>query len=577
MTEAVASPALTVPAFSVPALSVQGLTKRYGGVVALDGVDVSVVPGSLHALLGANGSGKSTLIRVVAGVERADGGGTVTVGGEAVAADRTSPSWARAAGVRVVHQGASAFPDLSVAENIGVVAGLPTRPGGSIRWRAARADAAAGLARLGLAVDPTARMGSLSPAVQTLVAVARALADVDADGSSGRPKLLILDEPTASLPAAEAATLLAGLRSLADDGHAVVLVTHRLDEVTRAADEATVLRDGRMVARERVADTVPADLVALVTGAAAPGTTTAIDPGAGDGGGATAGARAASGSGAPGPEERAPDLGARGPGSGARTGGGGGGGGGAFGAGGAAPLLEVDGLAVGPLRGVSFTVGAGEVVGIAGLLGSGRSALLEALFGARARRGGVVVLGGAALTPCSPAHAMDAGVALVPEQRERALFPARSLAENLSVADLARFRRRGRIDRGAESRAAADDVGRYGIRAPSVTAPVRTLSGGNQQKAVVARWLRRDPTLLLLDEPTLGVDVGARAEIHALVRGFVAGGDRAVLCVSSDAEELCALADRVLVLHDGRLVGELRGAGAHPDAVAHLAHGGAAA
>ncbi|MBL8778636.1 MAG: sugar ABC transporter ATP-binding protein [Acidimicrobiales bacterium] len=549
-----------------PALAVRGLTKRYAGVLALDGVDLSVAPGSLHALLGANGSGKSTLIRVVAGVERADAGGTVSVGGAQVRADRTSPAWSRAAGVRVVHQGTSVFPDLTVAENIGVVAGLPTRPGGSIRWRAARADAAAGLARLGLTVDPAARMGSLSPAVQTLVAVARALADVDGGGSavaSGGPKLLILDEPTAALPAAEAATLLAGLRSLAGEGHAVVLVTHRLDEVTRAADEATVLRDSRTVARVRVADTVPADLVALVTGAVTPVASSAtIDPGAGDGGGATAGARAAA---------RREASGASASSSGSS------GGAEEPEAAEAAPLLEVDGLAVGPLRGVSFTVAPGEVVGIAGLLGSGRSALLEALFGARPRRGGTVQLVGAAMAPRSPAHAMTAGVALVPEQRERALFPARSLAENLSVADLGRFRRRGRIDRGGESRAAADDVERYGIRARSVAAPVRTLSGGNQQKAVVARWLRRDPTLLLLDEPTLGVDVGARAEIHALVRRFVAGGHRAVLCVSSDAEELCALADRVLVLHDGRLVGELRGADAHPEAVAHLSHGGVAA
>ena len=561
MTEAVATP-VGAAGSAAPALSVRGLSKRYGGVRALDGVDLSVAPGTLHALLGANGSGKSTLIRVVAGVERADAGGAVVVGSEAVAADRTSPAWSRAAGVRVVHQGASVFPDLTVAENIGVVAGLPTRPGGSIRWRAARAEAAAGLARLGVAVDPAARMGSLSPAVQTLVAVARALADVDGGGSavaSGGPKLLILDEPTASLPAAEAATLLAGLRSLAGEGHAVVLVTHRLDEVTRAADEATVLRDGRTVAQVRVSGTVPADLVALVTGAAAPAASSAtIDPGAGDGGGATAGARAA----------------ALGEPSGASAGSGGGA---REPEAGEAALLEVDGLAVGPLRGVSFTVAPGEVVGIAGLLGSGRSALLEALFGARPRRGGTVQLVGAALAPRSPAHAMTAGVALVPEQRERALFPARSLAENLSVADLGRFRRRGRIDRGGESRAAADDVERYGIRARSVAAPVRTLSGGNQQKAVVARWLRRDPTLLLLDEPTLGVDVGARAEIHALVRRFVAGGHRAVLCVSSDAEELCALADRVLVLHDGRLVGELHGADAHPDAIAHLAHGGVAA
>ena len=525
------------------ALAVRGLTKRYGGVVALDAADLTVASGSIHALLGANGSGKSTLIRVVAGVEGADGAGTVAVGDEVVGADRTSPSWSRRVGVRVVHQSTSVFPDLTVAENIGVVAGLPTRPGGSIRWRAARAAAADGLARLGLAVDPTARMGALSPAVQTLVAVARALADVDRDGdgpgSGGASRVLILDEPTASLPAAEAATLLAGLRALAEEGHAVLLVTHRLDEVTRAADEATVLRDGRTVARRRVAETAPGDLVALVAGAASP------EPVDG------AGHRSEPSSGA-----RAGEAGV---------------------ASGSTPVLRVDGLAVGPLRGVSFSAGAGEIVGVAGLLGSGRSALLEALFGARPRRSGRVELAGSVLAPRSPAHAMAAGVALVPEQRARALFPARSLAENLSMAELDRFWRRGRIDRAAERHAAADDVERYGIRAPSPMAPVRALSGGNQQKAVVARWLRRDPTLLLLDEPTLGVDVGARAEIHALVRAYVAGGGRAVLCVSSDAEELCALADRVLVLHEGRLVGELAGADVDPDAVARLAHGGVAA
>lgn len=553
-----------------PALAVRGLTKRYGGVHALDGVDLAVAPGSLHALLGANGSGKSTLIRIVAGVERADGGGTVAVGGAEVRADRTSPAWSRAAGVRVVHQGASVFPDLTVAENIGVVAGLPTRPGGSIRWGAAREAATAGLARLGLSIDPGARMGSLSPAVQTLVAVARALADVDGGGGdlgeaqdgAGR-KVVVLDEPTASLPAAEVATLLTGLRALAVEGHAVVLVTHRLDEVTRAADEATVLRDGRTVARVRVADTPPAELVTLVTGATAPWAVK-DEPGAGGGGGAAAGARVAPGDGATLPAHRTSGGREAAPVGDAPVGASG-------------PVLRVEGLAVGPLQGVSFAVGAGEVVGIAGLLGSGRSALLEALFGARSWRAGTVELAGVALTPRSPAHAMAAGVALVPEQRERALFPARTLAENLSVADLARFWRRGRLDRAAEQRAAADDVDHYGIRAASPTVPVRTLSGGNQQKAVVARWLRRDPTLLLLDEPTLGVDVGARTEIHGLVRAFAARGDRAVLCVSSDPEELCALADRVLVLHEGRVVGELVGADAHPDAVAHLAHGGVAA
>lgn len=516
-----------------PALSVRGLTRRYGPVVALDGVDLVVAPGTIHALIGANGSGKSTLIRVVAGVERGAPGGTVAIGAHEVAADRTSPAWARSAGVRVVHQGASTFPDLTVAENIGLGAGLPTRPGRSIRWREARTIASDALARLGVAVDPAARLGDLGPAVQTLVAVARALADVDA-AMVDAPRLVVLDEPTAALPEREVAALLGGLRHLVAAGHAVLLVTHRLDEVTRAADEATVLRDARRVASFAVGAVAPDDVVALITGGAIGRRT-------------------------PGPERPAERSSV--PSS-------------------SAPLLQVGGLRAGRLRGVSFAVGDGEIVGVAGLLGSGRSTLLEALFGVRRAAADHVVLAGEPLALNAPGRAMAAGVALVPEQRERSVFASSPVAENLSIADLDRFRRggrAGRVDRRAERAAAAGDLDRYSVVAGSAHAPMTTLSGGNQQKVVLARWLRRDPRLLLLDEPTLGVDVGARADLHALIRRSAAAGGRAVLCVSSDVEELCALADRILVLHDGRLVDEVAGADARPERVNQLVHRGAAA
>jgi ribose transport system ATP-binding protein len=462
----------------MPALEVRGLTRHYGAVAALDDVSLTVAPGTLHALVGANGSGKSTLIRIVAGVEVGEPGGTVTVGDRSVEADRISPGFAREAGVHVVHQVSTAFADLTVAENVGVT-DLPTRLGG-VDWRRLRREAAGLLERLGVDVDPAARMGSLSPARQTLVTVARAFA--------GEPQVLVLDEPTAALPAREVDTLLDGLRRLVDAGLAVVLVTHRLDEVARAADRATVLRDGRHVASFAVGSVEPADVVTMITGSTA---------------------------------EPASHDAARGD-----------------------VLLQVDGLAAGPLDGIDLTLHAGEIVGIAGLLGSGRTTLLEAVFGARPRRAGAMTLAGEPFAPRSPADAMAAGVGFVPEQRERSTFAGQSVAENLAIVDPGRGWWR---DRRRERGEAARDLAELSIVAGGPDAPMASLSGGNQQKVVLARWLRRRPRVLLLDEPTLGVDVGARVAIHGLIRRHVAEGNGA-LVVSSDADELDALADRTLVL-----------------------------
>jgi ribose transport system ATP-binding protein len=239
-------------------------------------------------------------------------------------------------------------------------------------------------------------------------------------------------------------------------------------------------------------------------------------------------------------------------------------------------FLDVSGLRVGGLRDISFRVREGEILGIAGLLGSGRSTLLEGLFGAHRLAGGRVGLAGAPLDLRTPARAMAAGVALVPEQRSRAVFGDRSLAENLNLAEVDRFWTGRRMDRRAERRAATADVDEYGIVAASPDAAMATLSGGNQQKVVLARWMRQAPCLLLLDEPTLGVDVGARAEIHAMIRRYVSG-PRAAICVSSDVEELCALADRILVLRAGVVAHEIEAGEATPDTVNQLVHQGAAA
>ncbi len=502
------------------ALAVRALTKRYGAVAALDDVALTVERGTLHALVGANGSGKSTLIRILAGVERGEPGGTITVGAEVMAADRVSPHLAHRAGVRVVHQVPTVFPDLSVAENIGVGAGLPTRAGGSIRWRELDRRATEVLARLGLDVDPRAPVGGLSPARQTLVAVARAFAGTDDRTEGGT--LLVLDEPTAALPTREVTTLLAGLEAAVAHGDTVLLVTHRLDEVARAAHDATVLRDGRPVATFAVGSVPPGDVVGMITGSAAMA-----------------------------PVPHAPVATER-------------------------AFLDVNGLHAGRLHDISFRVREGEILGIAGLLGSGRSTLLEALFGARPPTAGRVGLGGAPLDLRSPDRTMAAGVALVPEQRSRAAFADRSVAENLGLAEVGRFWTGRRIDRRAERRAAVADVAEFGIVAASPEAEMATLSGGNQQKVVLARWMRRAPKLLLLDEPTLGVDVGARTEIHEMIRRYVTG-PRAAVIVSSDVGELCALADRLLVLRAGRIAHEVEAGAADPDRVNQLVHEGAAA
>jgi ribose transport system ATP-binding protein len=479
-----------------PALRVSDLSKSYPGVRALDSVSFEIPRGTIHGLVGGNGSGKSTLIKVLAGVVQGDAG-EIAVGTERYLAPRNSPAQARRAGLRFVHQEPTGFAALSVAENLAIGHGFEKRRTASISWRQQRRHARSVLERFGIHAKPEQLLGGLGPAMQAMVAIARALQDQD-DVTTG---VLVLDEPTAALPKAEVETLLGALKSYADAGQTIILVSHRLGEILDVTDSVTVLRDGAMVATTSTAELEHDQLVELIMGrpldAMAPTTTS----GAGE------------------------------------------------------VLLECRGLSGHALRDATFSLHAGEVLGIAGLLGSGRSTLLRLLFGLISREDGEVRLEGRPVSYRHPWDAMCDGIAYVPESRSEAIFAGFSIEENLSMATLPSYWRGGMLRTRAIRSDARKLMARYTVKADSPRALASTLSGGNQQKVVLARWMARDPKLLLLDEPTQGVDVGARADIFELVRGAAARG-AGVIVVSSDMEELSLVADRTLVLRRGEPLAE---------------------
>jgi ribose transport system ATP-binding protein len=492
-----------VPAPGPPALAVSEIAKTYAATRALQGVSLEVAPGSVHAILGSNGSGKSTLIKILAGIVRADPGGVIRVAGTEIQADAMTPELARRAGLRFVHQHTVAFPGMTVAENLALGHGFEHSRSGRIRWRAQHRRANAVCERFYIDARPDTPVQKLAPATLAMLAIARALQDVEEDEDS----VLVLDEPTAALPAPEVSTLLTMLRRYASMGQTIVFITHRLQEVVDLADAATVLRDGQ------VADRIPSDeitedrLVEAIVG----GKLERMFP--------AASTPAASG-----------------------------------------PLLELDAVSVGPLHDVSLSLRAGEVVGLAGLEGSGRSLLLEALFGVRHARGRVL-LDGQPYRPANPSEAIATGVALVPGDRAaRGVFAGMSVVENVSMASVSNYWHGLRLRHKRERGDAAELSRRFQIRTDSVLSPVSTLSGGNQQKVLLSRWLRRSPRLLLLDEPTQGIDIGARADIYRFMRDAVDAG-AAALVVSSDFEELAGMCDRVLVLvRGGGVAAELSGA-----------------
>ena len=484
----------------IAALRLLGLSKTFPGTRALIDVDLEVRAGEIHALVGGNGSGKSTLVKVLAGVHRGDPGGIIEVGGQASPADQWSPELAFAAGMRFVHQDPAVFRQLTVAENLAIGHGFRTGLGGRIRWREQRAQAQRLIDRYHIRARPDMPVAALRPADRTMVAVARALQDSDADGSA----ILFLDEPTSALPAADVELLLDALRRCAVAGQTIVYVSHRIDEVLALADRITVLRDGRKMATADSVRVSEARVVELIAGRPL-----AEQPRA-------AGGRAAA------------DV-----------------------------ALELRGLAGGPLRGVDLRLRRGEVLGLAGLLGSGRTELLQTVFGARSPAAGEILLGGRRVRFATPDQAMAAGIAYVPEDRAaEGVFAPMSVRENLSAGDVRRYWLRLRLQHGWERRDARAAMAEFGVRASSESAPLSTLSGGNQQKLLLARWLRRQPTVLLLDEPTQGVDVTARQEIYDLVRRAAAAGT-GVIVVANDFAELAQLCHRVVVLRDGRIRAEL--------------------
>ncbi|MFB4317224.1 sugar ABC transporter ATP-binding protein [Actinomadura sp. 21ATH] len=503
----------------IAAVELTGVSKSFDGVRVLDAMSLRVEQGSVHALLGGNGSGKSTTLKILAGVYAADQGGTIAIHGSRYATGAYSAAVARSAGLRFVHQDLGLIPDLTISENFALDEGYPRWAGPAISWKRLHRRTRERLRRAQVDLDPRTLVRDLRPSDRTLVAIARALRDVD----EGDHVTLVLDEPTASLPHHEVSLLLEALRRCRAQGQTIIYVSHRLPEVLSIADRISVLRDGAVVATAPPAELDEARVVALMTGEAAR-----------ERAGRHARSRAAASRSRP-----------AGP-----------------------PVLRVTDLAGGPLRGVDLEVGQGEIVGVAGLLGSGRSSLLQALFGGSRAHAGRIEICGTVVRNQTVAAAIRAGIALVPEDRARdAAFADRPLWENISATVIGDYWSGWRMARGAERRDAADLMEPFAVRAASPDVAFGALSGGNQQKAVLARWFRLDPRLLLLDEPTQGVDAMARTEIHALVREHVTGGN-AALVVSSDFEELEGLCDRVVVLRDGANVDELSGARSTEAAIA---------
>ena len=498
------------PAAAAPLLRAEGVCRAFAGVPALDCVNLHLHAGEVLAVVGENGAGKSTLMRILAGILRPDAG-QLELAGQRVTVD--SPRAAAQLGIALIHQELNLCTNLSVEANL-LLGREPARWGWVDRQQLRRQTLPA-LARVGLDVAPQTRVGELSLGRRQLVEVARAL--------TSRARVLIMDEPTSSLTAEETATLFAVIAELRQQQLGLIYISHRLGEVRAVADRVTVLRDGRNageLGRHQISHDA---MVSLMVGREL--------------------AR---------PDRRSP-VAPAGP-----------------------PALEVDGLVVGDRSPVPLhlRVGRGEIVGLAGLVGAGRTELLQTLFGITPARVGQVRLHGRPLALRSPAVAIAAGLALVPEDRkEQGLLLPLSVQHNICLPGLARHCRVGGwVDRAREQRDAEAMAGRLRLRARGLGQATRFLSGGNQQKVVLGKWLALQPQVLLLDEPTRGVDVGAKREIYQLIETLADQG-MAILFASSDLEEILRLADRVLVMWQGQIAGELARAAATEEGIMRLATG----
>jgi len=493
---------------SNPVIEARGVSKRFGGVAALEDVSVRVFPGEVLAIVGENGAGKSTLMKLLAGIYSPDVG-ELLVDGQPVRFSGVPD--ALAAGIVLIHQ------ELNLAENLSIAANLflGRESGLVLNRRQENQDTQRLLQRVGLSVDPQRIVSSLAPGQKQLVEIARAL--------SRQARVIIFDEPTSSLTQRETDRLYEVIDDLRREGVAVLYISHRLAEVHRLADRVCVLRDGKNageLARHEISHDA---MVRRMVGRDLKQLHPRKHP----------------------PSQDAPVR------------------------------LQVQELSrAGCPHRVSFSLRAGEIVGLAGLVGAGRTELAETLFGIRPMTGGEVWLDGRRLTPRSPRQAMQAGLALVPEDRRlHGLILPFSIRDNLALPNYDRLHWLGFLRWGAVGRLVAELMNRLRVRAASPLQPVGQLSGGNQQKVVLGKWLAREPSVLLLDEPTRGVDVGARSEIYALMDELAAAGT-AILMISSDMEEVLGMSDRVLVMHEGRLAGQLDRSALSEEAIMRLATGG---
>ena len=500
---------------AAPLLEVREITKDFPGQRALDQVSMTLRRGEIHALLGENGAGKSTLIKIITGVYHANGG-QILVDGQVVHFNH--PHAAQAAGIAVVHQHGNLVPSLTVQENLLLGERLPRRAGVFIHWGAVQERAARLLRRVGLSINPTSLVSALRPDEVAMVSIAKAIA-TDA-------KIIILDEPTTALLPGEVTTLFAQMRRLASEGHGFLYVSHRLSEVFDIADRATVLRDGKCVwSCDDRSGLRRDDVVAAIIGKEKELATMDVAP---------------------------PSKG--------------------FGA----ELLAVTELSSARVNKVSFTLKAGEIVGLAGLPGSGAEETLNLIYGRDSQSGGTIVVSGVTTRFSSPRAAVAAGLALVPKERlAEAAMPGFSVRENVSLPSLARFVTDPilrLIKRGKERALVQDVVERLNVKTVSLEAKIDSLSGGNQQKAILARWLGTNAKIYLLNSPTAAVDVGAKAEIYRLLKGIAANG-AAVLFTSTEVEEFPRLCSRVLVFRGGSVVAELHGIDATEAQILRLAVG----
>ncbi|KRV48055.1 ABC transporter [Wenjunlia vitaminophila] len=487
--------------------AVHDLTKRFGPVQALGGVTLDFPGGQVTALMGENGAGKSTLLKILTG-DHQPTGGRITLEGQPLTLE--SPARARAAGIRIIPQEPEIIPYVSVAENV-YAGALPTSAGRRLDRTELRRRVTADLDRLGFTgvLDPDLLGSQLTPAQRQLVEIMRAV--------TGEAKVVAFDEPTSSLSEHEVDALFRLIRRLRDQGTAVIYVSHRMQEIFQLADRIAVLRDGNLVGVQDARSTSVDELVRLMVGRDLSTMFT----------------------------RRRADRGRL--------------------------VLDVKDLTTEDVRNVNLQMHAGEVVGLAGLVGAGRSELALALAGDRPVLSGTVTLDGQRLRHGRPGEVIRAGLGLAPEERKaQALFLHRSIRDNSSLVVLERLRRLRFVSRAAERKLVQQYADRLRVRAPSIEHEVRKLSGGNQQKVVLARWLARKPKVLILDEPTRGIDVGAKAEIYQIIADLAEEGV-ALLVISSELPELLGLADRVVVMQNGRVTGELGHEDATEEAVLSLA------